>query len=831
MRPALQRLLARPASLDLLRYLVTPQELQNHKPGSTNSRCSGRRTSCRRHLSLAVAISGNNRVESVENDSSHKDIENPPDTAPLQNIHGCGLMKRSHNVDIHYSNVDYGPWKEGHFKDKMIHFEYDIEYESNLVHYDPTRPKLLEREYIRDLRLWACLFNYRKRLYGIEGVRMFWKAVHTGHFQFPVTGKFADKFWVEFVDLGLQDKNVLMEILIYANKMLDTEERRWSRLYVKIVQYLLGNGRGKEAIEWHDRLSQRHPPLAKDFSEMVRQIIYRKGDVEALKEIYERSEHRNVYSKVVPLLCDQEDFIAALEWHSFLLSKKDLPASSKDVEALVHFLAIYDRRKARLVTKSLVAAGVSFASNVETTLADNTKISREMMNLIHGETFHVPVKAYNDDLGARWFATRWVSLDVAINAISALGLQEIGPLSLQAIALRESNAESVMRRINQLRDLEISIGKSVFSRAVEKFARTGNQEFLDGLLKSEQHPDALENRRLQNDLLTEYGRSKDWFHYRLTLEIQLIGSKHPEIDTPSIILRSLINRGDTSDMLASLHRMQTKGTIVTMASISRILQVVLRRRQRGKRPVTLGFKTTDDLNMAISILKGIMESGSFVSTTFWREIIKRLGMVGRFGDLENLCIYLASWYGPANQHTYIDPKIRERAHRYRVPAQVRTSHPLHPLRILFPDLVQKAIVEWGFMHALRNPPQAFGSTSLVNQPPPVTGGIALLKRLNRYGVYIHLPAVRKAVFNRLVTYYGPGNSNRLHNRREKENNVLLLEEMAKQIDGALGVKMFDSPLLGRVVEERGRLRLKRRGTRRANHGIGGPKTGVLALSG
>jgi hypothetical protein len=636
-----------------------------------------------------------------------------------------------------------------------------------------------------------------------------------------MTGSFAQLFWDEFITLGLQNDDVLKEVWEFADQMLELTDKRWTKLYTRVVQHMLVNGRGKEAITWHNRLFERHPPGPNAFGEMVRQVIFKGGDKEALKEVYKNNKHRTAYGKVVPFLCQQEDFGSALQWHFTFIKNGDLPATSKKVEPLVHFLAIYDRGNAIRVTRSLVAAGVPFGSRMSSTLEDKTIISREIINLIHGETHNIQPKAYNDNLGARWFATRWVSLDVAMTAISALGVSEIGPLSLQAIALREQDAEGVTQRINQLKALGISIGNSTFSRAVEKFARTQNQAFLDCLLESDQHPHELDDPKLQEQLLNSYARSQDWLRYRLTLAVRLIGSKDPERETRNIMLRSYAQTGDTSTLLASLDKMSMEGTIVTADTIATILRVILRTRQSGRRPISSSTKQADDLKMSIGILKGIMESGSFVSVTYWREIIKRLGMQGRRKELEDLCIFLASWYGPANRAPSLDSTTRKRVHRYRVPAQVKTSHPLHPLKILFPPSLQGAIVEWGFIHALSSPYQAPESKGLIHKvkpPPPVTSGIRLLQRLREYGVHIQRDSVDKAIFNRLMTYYGPGQSHKLYNRRARANNVLLLEDMAAQIDEALGRRMFTAPNLRQVIERRGKVRLQRLARKHSRQG-------------
>jgi len=264
--------------------------------------------------------------------------------------------------------------------------------------------------------------------------------------------------------------------------------------------------------------------------------------------------------------------------------------------------------------------------------------------------------------------------------------------------------------------------------------------------------------------------------------------------------------------------MQMDGIPVKTKTIAYILQKTLRSRQQGRRPMILSTRT-NDLDMAIGILMDIMKSGSFVPVTFWREIIRRLGMLGRFKDLDRLCLFLAFWYGPVRNvpSTYGQPLPRHRRVRYRhrVPAQVPTSHPLHPLKILFSVSLQKAIVEWGFIHALcrtPKPPNNLMNITRDGDSPSVSVacGITLLKRLDHHGVHIDGAGVRSAIFNRLVTYYGPGRSKRLYNRAAKLNNRLELKDMVRQVDQAFGMQVFPKVNLQEAIESSGRLRLQRR---------------------
>jgi hypothetical protein len=683
-----------------------------------------------------------------------------------------------------------------------------------MVPTEQGKVRLLDRNRYRDdLKLWACLLEYRKRIHGSSGVLTFWNAVQKGNLHLPTKGFLAEKFWPEFLALGFQDNALLDQVCGYADRMLDQYQERWSRLYVHIVQHFLISKQGERAVKWHKRLLSHHPPGPKAFAEMCRQVTFTDGDMEALRTIYTRNSHRNAYSKVVPLLCQREDFRGALNWHTFFLRMGDLPSSSKVVEPLVHFLTIYDRPNALKVTKGLVDSGVSFASRISKELNDNTKISREMMNLVHGKTFNVAVKKYNDSLGARWFATRWVSLDVAINAVHALGVQEIGPLSLQAIALRDPEPKAVVLRINQLRDLGISTGDSLFSRAVEHFARNRKYDLLEGLLYSDQHPKELEDGALQESLLTSYARAKDWSQYRRTLEIRSLVSKSPAMERSNIALRCLITGGSRTAVMEKLANMQTSGTPVTSKTIAHLIRYMLRPRRQGRRPVTLAGQRNrgaeNDLNMVVAILKRIMRSGNFVPILHWREIIRRLGMLGRFDDLQNLCRFLASWYGPRRSSFTYRPR------RFRLPAQIPTFHYLHPLKMLFNVSLQKSIVEWGFIHNLKRRPIHLDSirsttpTRTQNKIPDITSGVILLKELNEHGVHINGKSVRSALFNRLITYYGPGRSSRRYNRYGKARLRGKIDLVAKQLDDALGGTYFTGVDLPKVVHVMAVMRLRR----------------------
>ncbi|KAH6724781.1 hypothetical protein BKA61DRAFT_464327 [Leptodontidium sp. MPI-SDFR-AT-0119] len=808
MRPALQRLVTRPSCRELLRLLVGDEgAVQSYAPASLESSRGTRGGLClRKYSGVAVAAR--------ERDGDEEDAGNAQE---LGSRAGRGIgIERASNAYLDKPKVGTRDvaskrrvvWEESIFSNERLEFE------SNLA-LEPTgdQHRLLDSTQGNDMSLWAMLLGYRKRIYGREGIRMFWDAVRDRNIQLPTTGHLADKLWHTFLTFGFEDPAALESIYDYAKRNKHHHNLYWSRLYPQIVGHFLANHEGDLALKWHNRLSKLHQPGPRTFAEMCRGVVSKGGDLGTLRQIYNTQPHRNIYAKIIPLFSQKEQYKLALQWHSFLCKNGDAPRSAKVAEPLVQFLATYDPPSARKVTQDLVKAGTSFASSLSQKLEDNTKISREMMNIIHGETMHIPVKKYNDELGARWFATTWVSLDVAINAVHALGVQEIGPLSLQAIALRNLDPEAIISRIEQLKVLGISIGVSLFSRAVEKFAREGKLDLLDGLLHSDQHPDELQNFELQEALLASYAQGADWTQYRRTLEIRLLASMSPEIEKRNVELRMVISTSDVSVALRGLEDMLIDGIPVKGATVSLLLKHILGPRRMGQRPISLrnGLNGKDGLMRSIAMLKTIMRSGTYVHPNLWHEIIRRIGMLGHMSSMRNLCSWLATCYGPQN-HCNTESWLQ----RYRVPAELPTSHGLHPLCVLFPPSLQKSIVEWGFIasqpqHPQRTRPSHFLATedALEEKSSAMTSGIHILKNLNSLGVHIDRRSVRKAIFNRLIMYYGPGYSNRRYNERRKWS-IGTLDEAAKQIDEALGGEYFTAVELQEIVQQMALVRWRRR---------------------
>jgi hypothetical protein len=817
MPSALQRLLSRPASLDVLRFLVaSPALLVSYSPASTNRGCFYNKSRVVRHQSSAAArVREESReyFEAARDDEeliAQSSIQSQPQNGETQGPVRKGKdISGLHNLPNIPGNP-FGPYTEN------LWTEEDLEFESNLADNFTTRKRLLDQAgFSTDLRLFACLLNYRERKYGLEGVAIFWESVKRRGFLLPTAssrpngkGAHAAKLWKAFLFLGFHDRNIMEDVLRHADDLLVVHGRRWGGLYSFIIKHALVRGQHQEAIMWHERLIRNHPPDHKEFAELCKSVVYRKGCLKTLRDIYMRLDYRHMYGHIVPTLCDQEDYESAIDWHLWLIRQGDTPSSSRYSRLLKYtqLLVTYQtlREVGSFSRKSQRSRNAEFPT--QNGQVGNPLISREMMNIIHGKTFHIPVKSYNDELGARWFATTWVSLDGAIKSVHALGIQEIGPLSLQSICLREPQAEMILGRIKQLANLGISVGNSAFARAVEYFAQNGHEDQLFALLHSDQHPDTLEDWKLQEALLASYLGTQDWQQYQRTLAILMfatrpLGTKNLNSEAQNIWVRALLTTGDVPAAIDALSNMSLNGTVVNKKTLSYVMQIIMRPRKRGHKPNGEGDVTT-----VTTILKDVMEAGHEVDVSFWEEIIRRLGMLGHIRDLHDLCIYLASWYG-SETNRFAPLRTLPPRRLSHFPTMIRISpSTARPLDALFPAMLQKALVQWGFIHALNH--MAKPSPKIPDNDPirSMTSGITLLKKLHQYGVNTDTIAIRKAIFDRLVTYYGPGESNKIRNETAR-NFVPELGAMLKQIDEAMGGPTFGATDLKMLIDLRGRSRM------------------------
>ncbi|KAI5293113.1 hypothetical protein KEM52_005824 [Ascosphaera acerosa] len=303
------------------------------------------------------------------------------------------------------------------------------------------------------------------------------------------------------------------------------------------------------------------------------------------------------------------------------------------------------------------------------------------------------------------------------------------------------------------------------------------------------------------------------------------------------------------------------------------------RRDREARAMT-SFMLS--LNQAVCLM------GGDVSTTYWAEPLRRLGMVGPWDEFRAMLHWLARFYVPARRritplHVALDPltgqpqdppltttrktyaqpiypAVRDPARTIWMNDTLPGDHPASKYRQIFSPNMQRAIVAWGFRQRLSlrqaraRPfplplhfnPRAADPAQLAAPPHEGTGrererererqtpeqehvalwcrGIILLRELKHMGVVVQTSTVQRAVRSRLAILYGDADDGDFELREPL--NRLLREENRLSLQELLADINKCWPGLMRGVDvQGGRLLSNRR--RRAVLG----QRGVLIESG
>ena len=667
---------------------------------------------------------------------------------------------------------------------------------------------------VGDFRLWVELLRFRGRVYGLQGTIDIWEGIKKRRLHLPVYGPEADVLWGSIIALGLERPEFLHEIYLHARKIFENTGTAWRGIYTTIVGRLLATD-PNQAYEWHKVLLQIHRPGPSELGYIFIEASKAKVALGVFEQIYKELDVRTLYATIIPRLCNLQLYDIAHRWHYLLVRVGDVPGSYGTVKRLLRHLALYKSSdRLRDFTRSLVDAGVPFPVSEYQTVHDGPIISREIMSRLLGEAHSIAPKTFSDEFCARLFATKAFSVDTVMSGLRMLGLEAIGPLSLKEIASRDASTEAVAARMDKFQELGISVGSSIFARLVKQFAVEGREDMLNGLLSSDQHPDALEDSVLQESLLASFHAAHDWPKYHNTMAVLACHSKGRVIfHRENLILRSYIRQRNLAAAMRMLENMRLTRVPVSSVSTRLMRDQILRPRKVGRRPVSLAVDS-DDLGHLIGLWQGILRCGGYVAPLSWREVLRRLGQTGRLRDLEKLALWLVLWYHPNNAKSVrVRSSPYSRTQRFGlVPRRLSAYSRGHPYRILFSTVQQEAMIAWGFKTLTKQPATAGPS---LGTPGSWSWGLKLLLKLKDRGVAVSKKTVRRVLRHRLRILYGLERSAIRANRLASAQNPYPLRGMLAEIK-VLWKRLFVEPTPS--LEPRVRRRLLNRSKPQRGHG-------------
>ncbi|KAK8135896.1 hypothetical protein PG984_003836 [Apiospora sp. TS-2023a] len=739
-------------------------------------------------------------------------------------------------------SASFGKWQWLSLKPSRLAIESDFSRTGPAKNYNwPLQVDNLENQ--NDFGLWYCLLDYLQRHHGDDGVYRLWNGMWGRKVLYKTDQTSALVFWQTILETALRHGNeqFLDNILVYAEWMKKTHNSEWPNLYMGIVSHYLRLHQHSKAIQWHLRLTTSFRPPSSEFISLIKQYCTDEvlNETGTLPRLYTTSHERRLYDSVVPYLYAHGCSRLARLWHKTCLRVGDGPTLYAPARPFLRYFAGYYPENLELWSeKELAAMGTldqhssqQKADGAEDGESEQLEVSREFMNRVHGSTFGFTSKSYNDRLGARWFASSWISLDTAISVVSALGIQQIGPLSLQSIALRDPTPEGVLKRIGHLRDLGISLPESNYVKSIQYLAKIHDTELLLDLLQCDLHPDVFDDIELHSKLMDSSRASGDLRTYNLLLATRLAtfaSSSHASANTMLAVSITIEDHWNIIRVLGDMYHWRISldpehvWKLFNLMKDNAPLHPFDEDKQDQSPSRLNSLPSPDDARFCQALLWVLRRMDIPIPASVNKQLIISLGRQGKMQFLlpimRDVINYYTKWRGA--RPGFIPVSVRDLPEAMTrplhgvpkllgvyIPIDTPASRPNHPLTQIFTPRIISSLIRWSF----RKIPDGHVAAPLLQlQKKRLSRGfefvrvIAVVRTLKDVGVKIEEDNVRKAIMLRLAELYGSVEPLKKSTKSVRRRNHLNLAQVKELCDQAWGDE--EQPLLPSLVEMQQRIR-------------------------
>jgi len=620
-----------------------------------------------------------------------------------------------------------------------------------------------------------------------------------------------------------------VEYLLGLFVRLRTLKRTWPNFYVDIIQNLILRGEYTRATHWHSRIWYTISPSREALAELISRLAH-ENDPElqqCLVSIYHSSDERGIFDLVIPSLYASGKEKLARTWRAEFTKAGDFPQSKNSLPFLRFLSCYYSRVYLYPQELELLGDGIWWVARDEPA----TESLEDGAN---------SQGAFRRELVAKTFASRWISVDFAINLITQFGIPNIGPRELQALALREEDAQGVLERIKRLESLGIRLSKHPYCKVVAVMARKDDDYHLNLLLHSTIHYETLVNPQERGDLLAKANQDGDKDTSSLLLRIQEILDNKGEVWELNNLLRTSLKEGNLARSSLVLDRMRAVGVVPRQDNVTEMLRQLcstlpwhtptpdglrtFRNQSSRKRPAA-----ASSLDDVVRILRTCAQYDIAIPISCWSHALHRLGRDGRMQELIQLCLEFISRCQPVKPcliPVYRDdvprhqlPERRKDAlpdnHELRIwetgqtvstqafgvverqwiPSELPLNHPHHPVTKLVTPELQRRIVRWGIQAAIGRKRSSVieRSRGLEVTDLALDGimsydlaqGVRTLAILRDRGVAIEEALIAKAICRRMAL---AESSSYRHKQRSRQE--ISPEHVKAAVDSAWGTELL-----------------------------------------
>jgi len=727
-------------------------------------------------------------------------------TTILSAAHCCSRVSPRRNYSLNRKPPVTQKWR--HWKEESRSNQGNIELESNG---DLPKRKDLDTGPCADATELAGRLQEYEKLFGVSGVLQVWMDRSNYSIDLPTTyTPYADFLWGTFIKVP----DLVPSVIHHAAELYHKTGDVYPHLYELCMGYWLPQDRhAQDAIQYHNqlrhRLGLRQFPLRYLACQGRQSFTIR--TYETLLEVYKASSERDVYDEIVPVLYAKGYTAMARSWHTACVERGDLPSRRTATYPMVQRLmaegATSRNHKNRLIGKM-----------VNRLQSRQPEMNEDLVRRLRGRDI-APVRL-EDSFCAKMFATRALPIDSVIKGLNMIGVNEIGPLAVQAMAVNVDPITELHGKFEDLKAAGIALQGCVFSLALEKFAMEAKFVLVKSMLQSDQHPEVYDDMKLQKELLDCYVSQKDWPQAHRTISILTLFHNDPAVEGWNMLLQAQLISLHLHDAMETLQSMRNEGVRVSGSSL-KMIKSCLRPRHRARQPVQQG-KPFDDLRFVTRSFITILEGGlAWIPPLTWREVLRRYGMVGRFRELQRLVYWLLGWYAPRHGTTFKNVPIPsfqrsaaerlaitypEHKHYWNYQPAHKTDDSRHPIHMLFPHGFQQGLIVWGFRAGIlpharleQNMLSYVGAKKRVRKRLLREGaikhlhwttGLQTLAQLRDYGAFVDLVTVYSALEMMYTVLFGHGWSAVRANRIMRQVHNVSHDEFVREINRVWGTPLY-----------------------------------------
>ncbi|KAK3325297.1 hypothetical protein B0H66DRAFT_547908 [Apodospora peruviana] len=587
-----------------------------------------------------------------------------------------------------------------------------------------------------DISLWLCILDFRARKDGVAGVAAVMEGIMRRETLRKTDGEVAERFWTKILSVAVEHETLLHDVWTYAEWLYHSFGVRWPNIWSITMSSFIKNQQPMHAQRWHVLLYPDFGPDGAEFVGFLKQFITAPDDCTQyiLRTLYILTPHRGLYDEIIPYLFSRGHRLLAHKWRRLFVKRADFPTTSA-ARQFIRFQAGYypevrlARREiqAALLDKSMPDESLDTADKTQNAaLRDTSTTGKTRPALVDrfdvpylvgkelGETFGIKEKPYNDELGARLFASSWLSIDTTIEMVHIMGFKSIGHLSLQSIALREPDCDQLKRRTEQLRALGISISDSSYAQALQHFAAVGDHASLDSLLRSDWHPDIFDDSRAQRYILDYAVAAGDWRQFEVLMAVRLALSRNLAASLTEQLLRMAVEHDRRMTVLRILDSLGTRVAQIselTSHSISMHIICNVSPHVWGRPP---DKRTTYFYS---ELCKRLLPMQFPLAAKAVSKVLQRLGRDGFLKDYERLAVGYVQRYVDIQQsgqpmfYVHISDlpyivkddgwrsEVGSTSNFRAIPADLLISNPKHPVSLVFTCKMQNGLIRWCFRRA------------------------------------------------------------------------------------------------------------------------------------